>query len=83
MKIFGLDIRRAKDIKIPENQDFEDFVGDCIIKCNNQLRGIVNEKAIGYNAETLEYWFAKVMEKSIYLGMELEKKKELNKKINS
>jgi hypothetical protein len=81
MKIFGLDIKIARSTKLAPDVEFESFIMDCLTKCNNQLRGAINEKAKQYNAEILEYYLALVMEKSITFGIELEREEQRNNKI--
>ena len=75
MKIFGLEIRRSKNTGVKKDQNFEDYIEDCIIKCNNQLRGNINKKAKEYNEEIIYYWFAQVMEQSINFGIKLEQER--------
>jgi len=81
MKIFGLEITKVKKYNIPEGGEFEAFIEDCHTKCNNQLRGITNDKAKEYNSETLIFYFGLLIEKSIEYGMELQQSLDRNKKI--
>jgi hypothetical protein len=82
MKIFGLDIKITRATKLAPDVEFEDFITDCLTKCNNQLRGAINSKAKEYNAEILEYYLALVMERSITFGIELEREEQRNNKID-
>lgn len=83
MKILGFEIKRINSNPLPEDKNFEDFVTNCLTQCNNQLRGVINEKAKQYNLEILEYYFAEVMKESINFGIALEKESNLNEKINN
>jgi len=81
MKIFGFEITKIKDETIPEGTDLASFADNCLTKCNNQLRGIINDKAKEYNLETITYYMGLLIQESIEFGIKIEQERVRNEKL--
>jgi len=81
MRILGYEIQKAKKYDIPEGNSLQIYSDECLTKCNNQLRGVINEKAKEYNQETLMYYMGLLIEKAIEFGIELEETRIRNEKL--
>lgn len=84
MNILGFELfnkLKKKKYPLPDTKDMDEYLNDCLIKCNNQMRGVINERAKVYNEETLEFYFGEIFQKGMEWGMDLEKRSQELKKL--
>jgi hypothetical protein len=73
MEIFGLEIRKKKNLVLPNSPGMVEYIEEATTLCNNQLRGIFHGRTSEYNYETIEYYIIGAVQKGINIGADAER----------